>query len=67
MEKLMEAIKSGDLVEAKREFAARMEIVKESTLKQEKIAIARSIVTEGEEPKGKDDEDEDEDEDEEDE
>ncbi|UYD57639.1 hypothetical protein OFDDKENP_00263 [Aeromonas phage B614] len=66
MEKLMEAIKSGDLVEAKREFNAKMELVKESVYAREKIEVARSVITEGEEKKDDDDEDEDdEDEDEE--
>lgn len=66
MEKLIDAIKSGDLIEAKREFNAKMALVKESVYSEEKLSIARSVIVEGEEPKNKDD-DEDEDEDEEDE
>lgn len=65
MEKLMEAIKSGDLVEAKREFNAKMELVKESVYAREKIEVARSVVTEGEEKKGDDKEDDNDDEDDE--
>ncbi|QBX32850.1 hypothetical protein Asfd1_224 [Aeromonas phage Asfd_1] len=71
MEKLMEAIQSGDLVAAKRQFNAHMTMVVEGLLTDERLAVARSIVIEGEEAK-KDDEDDsdhddDEDEDEEDE
>lgn len=68
MEKLIDAIKSGDLIEAKREFNAKMALVKESVYAEEKQAIARAVVTEGEKPEDEDDENDDEDdEDEEDE
>lgn len=67
MENLINAIKSGDLVEAKREFNAKMALVKESVYANEKVSIARSVIVEGEEPKDKDDGDEDEDDEDEDE
>ncbi|UOX40546.1 prohead [Aeromonas phage GomatiRiver_11] len=62
MEKLMEAIASGDLVAAKRQFNAHMTMVVEALLSEERLAVARSIVIEGEETK-KDDDDEDDEED----
>lgn len=67
MEKLLEAIKSGDLVEAKREFAQRMTEIKESVYAAEKVAVARSVMIEGEIKKAEACESDDEDEDEEDE
>lgn len=67
MENLINAIKSGDLIEAKREFNAKMNLVKESVYAAEKISIARSVVTESEKTDDEDDEDEDEDGDEDDE
>lgn len=67
MEKLIDAIKSGDLIEAKREFNAKMALVKESVYAEEKQAIARAVVTEGEKPEDEDDENDEDDEDEEDE
>ncbi|ABF72707.1 prohead core protein [Aeromonas phage Aes508] len=66
MEKLIDAIKSGDLIEAKREFNAKMALVKESVYAEEKQAIARAVVTEGEKPED-DEDDENDDEDDEDE
>lgn len=70
MEKLIDAIKSGDLIEAKREFNAKMALVKESVYAEEKQNIARAVITEGEKPDeddDEDDEDENEDDDKEDE
>ena len=60
MEGLIEAIKSNDLVAARKLFAEAMAARTIDLIKEEKIAIARNFLIEGEEP---DDEDEDEDED----
>lgn len=60
MEGLIEAIKSNDLVAARKLFAEAMAARTTDLIKEEKIAIARNFLIEGEEP---DDEDEDEDED----
>lgn len=60
MEGLIEAIKSNDLVAARKFFAEAMAARTTDLIKEEKIAIARNFLIEGEEP---DDEDEDEDED----
>ncbi|WWE96743.1 hypothetical protein LHLCCAPJ_00069 [Escherichia phage ECp13] len=63
MEGLIEAIKSNDLVAARKLFAEAMAARTIDLIKEEKIAIARNFLIEGEEP---DDEDDDEDEDDED-
>ena len=63
MEGLIEAIKSNDLVAARKFFAEAMAARTIDLIKEEKIAIARNFLIEGEEP---DDEDEDEDDDDED-
>lgn len=60
MEGLIEAIKSNDLVAARKLFAEGMAARTTDLIKEEKIAIARNFLIEGEEP---DDEDDDEDED----
>ncbi|ENW7449760.1 prohead core protein [Salmonella enterica] len=61
MEGLIEAIKSNDLVAARKLFAEAMAARTIDLIKEEKIAIARNFLIEGEEPE---DEDEDEDDDE---
>ena len=61
MEGLIEAIKSNDLVAARKFFAEAMAARTIDLIKEEKIAIARNFLIEGEEPE---DEDEDEDDDE---
>ncbi|ENM4226222.1 hypothetical protein AB7S05_000268, partial [Escherichia coli] len=58
---LIEAIKSNDLVAARKLFAEAMAARTIDLIKEEKIAIARNFLIEGEEPE---DEDEDEDDDE---
>lgn len=60
MEGLIEAIKSNDLVAARKLFAEAMAARTTDLIKEEKITIARNFLIEGEEP---DDEDDDEDED----
>lgn len=60
MEGLIEAIKSNDLVAARKLFAEAMAARTIDLIKEEKIAIARNFLIEGEEPE---DEDDDEDED----
>jgi guanine nucleotide-binding protein subunit alpha len=60
MEGLIEAIKSNDLVAARKLFAEAMAARTTDLIKEEKIAIARNFLIEGEEPE---DEDDDEDED----
>ncbi|AUV63718.1 prohead core scaffolding protein [Escherichia phage BW-1] len=60
MEGLIEAIKSNDLVAARKLFAEAMAARTIDLIKEEKIAIARNFLIEGEEPE---DEDEDEDDD----
>ncbi|END6302039.1 prohead core protein [Salmonella enterica subsp. enterica serovar Newport] len=60
MEGLIEAIKSNDLVAARKLFAEAMAARTTDLIKEEKIAIARNFLIEGEEPDDKDD-DEDED------
>lgn len=62
MEGLIEAIKSNDLVAARKLFAEAMAARTIDLIKEEKIAIARNFLIEGEEPEDKD-EDEDDDED----
>ncbi|BBG28686.1 prohead core protein [Escherichia phage vB_EcoM-UFV05] len=61
MEGLIEAIKSNDLVAARKLFAEAMAARTTDLIKEEKITIARNFLIEGEEPE---DEDEDEDDDE---
>lgn len=58
MEGLIEAIKSNDLVAARKFFAEAMAARTTDLIKEEKITIARNFLIEGEEP---DDEDDDED------
>lgn len=59
MEGLIEAIKSNDLVAARKFFAEAMAARTIDLIKEEKIAIARNFLIEGEEPEDEDDEDED--------
>lgn len=59
MEGLIEAIKSNDLVAARKLFAEAMAARTIDLIKEEKIAIARNFLIEGEEPEDEDDEDED--------
>lgn len=66
MEGLIEAIKSNDLVAARKLFAEAMATRTIDLIKEEKIAIARNFLIEGEEPEDDEDDDED-DEDEDDE
>ena len=61
MEGLIEAIKSNDLVAARKFFAEAMAARTIDLIKEEKIAIARNFLIEGEEPDDEDDEDDDED------
>lgn len=61
MEGLIEAIKSNDLVAARKLFAEAMAARTIDLIKEEKIAIARNFLIEGEEPEDEDDEDDDED------
>ena len=63
MEGLIEAIKSNDLVAARKFFAEAMAARTIDLIKEEKIAIARNFLIEGEEPDDEDDEVEDDDED----
>ncbi|ENO4310123.1 prohead core protein [Escherichia coli] len=63
MEGLIEAIKSNDLVAARKLFAEAMAARTTDLIKEEKITIARNFLIEGEEPDDEDDEDEDDDED----
>nr|CAK6624374.1 hypothetical protein AUBRB02_MBMBFPCN_00114 [Escherichia phage AUBRB02] len=59
MEGLIEAIKSNDLVAARKFFAEAMAARTIDLIKEEKIAIARNFLIEGEEPDDEDDEDSD--------
>lgn len=61
MEGLIEAIKSNDLVAARKFFAEAMAARTIDLIKEEKIAIARNFLIEGEEPDDDEDEDDDED------
>ncbi|WBY52574.1 prohead [Escherichia phage REP1] len=63
MEGLIEAIKSNDLVAARKFFAEAMAARTIDLIKEEKIAIARNFLIEGEELDDEDDDDEDDDED----
>lgn len=56
MEGLIEAIKSNDLVAARKLFAEAMAARTTDLIKEEKIAIARNFLIEGEEPDDEDDE-----------
>lgn len=56
MEGLIEAIKSNDLVAARKLFAEAMAARTIDLIKEEKIAIARNFLIEGEEPDDEDDE-----------
>ncbi len=55
MEGLIEAIKSNDLVAARKFFAEAMAARTIDLIKEEKIAIARNFLIEGEEPEDEDD------------
>lgn len=55
MEGLIEAIKSNDLVAARKLFAEAMAARTTDLIKEEKIAIARNFLIEGEEPEDEDD------------
>ena len=61
MEGLIEAIKSNDLVAARKFFAEAMAARTIDLIKEEKIAIARNFLIEGEEPDDEDEDDDDED------
>ena len=61
MEGLIEAIKSNDLVAARKFFAEAMAARTIDLIKEEKIAIARNFLIEGEEPEDEDEDDDDED------
>ena len=62
MEGLIEAIKSNDLVAARKLFAEAMAARTTDLIKEEKIAIARNFLIEGEEPEDEDEDDDDSDE-----
>ncbi|QBO65577.1 putative prohead core protein [Escherichia phage vB_EcoM_G2540-3] len=55
MEGLIEAIKSNDLVAARKLFAEAMAARTIDLIKEEKIAIARNFLIEGEEPEDEND------------
>ncbi|EGP8114112.1 prohead core protein [Salmonella enterica] len=55
MEGLIEAIKSNDLVAARKLFAEAMAARTTDLIKEEKITIARNFLIEGEEPEDEDD------------
>lgn len=61
MEGLIEAIKSNDLVAARKLFAEAMAARTTDLIKEEKITIARNFLIEGEEPDDEDEDDDDED------
>lgn len=61
MEGLIEAIKSNDLVAARKLFAEAMAARTIDLIKEEKIAIARNFLIEGEEPEDEDKDEDDED------
>lgn len=63
MEGLIEAIKSNDLVAARKLFAEAMAARTIDLIKEEKIAIARNFLIEGEEPEDEDDDEDGDDED----
>lgn len=68
MDQLIEAIKSNDFVKTKRIFNEAMKPIVASILEEQKIALAKSIMIEGESEKEEDDdEDQEDDEDDEDE
>lgn len=66
MEGLIEAIKSNDLVAARKLFAEAMAARTIDLIKEEKIAIARNFLIEGEEPEDEDDDEDGDDKDDED-
>lgn len=67
MEELVKAIQAKDLTKTQRLFNESMQPLVAKIIKERAIAVAKSIIIEGEEPKpDEDDEDEDEDESEED-
>ena len=55
MDDLIQAIKSNDLVAARKLFAEAMAARTIDLIKEEKIAIARNFLIEGEEPEDEDD------------
>lgn len=57
MEKLLEAIKTNDLIKAQKALTESMKDRVAALIKEEKIALARAVFVEGEEPED-DDEDE---------
>lgn len=59
MEKLLEAIKNGDLIKTQREFNECMKPVIASIIESRFQKIAKSVVVEGEEPEDDEDENED--------
>ncbi|MFP9048208.1 hypothetical protein [Enterococcus faecalis] len=61
MEGLIEAIKSNDLVAARKLFAEAMAARTIDLIKEEKIAIARNFLIEGEGPEDEDEDEDDED------
>lgn len=61
MEGLIEAIKSNNLVAARKLFAEAMAARTIDLIKEEKIAIARNFLIEGEEPEDEDEDEDDED------
>lgn len=61
MEGLIEAIKSNDLVAARKLFVEAMAARTIDLIKEEKIAIARNFLIEGEEPEDEDEDEDDED------
>ena len=65
MEKLLEAIKNGDLIKTQREFNECMKPVIASIIESRFQKIAKSVVVEGEEPEDDEDDEDDEDENEE--
>lgn len=67
MDQLIEAIKSNDFVKTKRIFNEAMKPIVASVLEEQKIALAKSIMIEGESKEEDDDEDQEDDEDDEDE
>ncbi|WPK36220.1 prohead core protein [Escherichia phage AV119] len=61
MEGLIEAIKSNDLVAARKLFAEAMAARTTDLIKEEKITIARNFLIEGEEPEDEDEDSDDKD------
>ena len=67
MEKLLEAIKTNDLIKAQKALTESMKDRVAALIKEEKIALARAVFVEGEEPEDDDEAEEDKSDDEEDE